>query len=458
MTVILSNGESLQHETRSLSLCGLTTRLVFSDMTGTPSCARVIIIGAGIIGLSIAVSLQRAGVQVVLLETDKAGGGASCGNAGHIAIEQVFPIADPAIVRQLPRMLLDPMGPLRLDWRYLAQIMPWFLKLLANMRSARAEQIHQALLALNQQSLHAWQTFSDEWDLSQWIRIQGSLLLAENPASVAGLQQHGARLNAMGIANSWLDTNALREREPALAANQLGALFYPQTGHVTNLNAVTGHLKTAFMQMGGQLYEGCKVLQAGVQDDHTVRLHTSSGQWRAKHVVVCAGAHSRPLVRQLTGVDVPLDTERGYHLMLPNETARLSVPVSSIDRRFIMTPMQEGLRLAGTVEFAGLQAPPNMQRAQQLLQLAQPMMNAPLDDSDATSWMGFRPSIADSLPVIDRQGPVLLAFGHQHLGLTQAAVTAELIQALYFNTEPGIDIRPYRLHRFHASHQKGATQ
>jgi len=458
MTMILSNGESLQHEHRSLSLLGLTTRLVFSDMTGTPSCARVIVIGAGIIGLSIAVSLQRAGVQVVLLETDKAGGGASYGNAGHIAIEQVFPIADLAIVRQLPHMLLDPMGPLRLDWRYLAQIMPWFFKLLANMRPARVEQVHQALLALNQQSLHAWQTFSDTWDLSQWIRIQGSLLLAENPASVAGLQQHGARLNAMGIANNWLDTNALREREPALAANQLGALFYPQTGHVTNLTAVTGHLKTAFTQMGGQLYEGCKVLQAGVLDDHTVRLHTSSGQWCAKQVVVCAGAHSRPLVHQLTGVDVPLDTERGYHLMLPNETARFSVPISSIDRRFIMTPMQDGLRLAGTVEFAGLQAPPNMQRAQQLLQLAQPMMNAPLDDSGATSWMGFRPSIADSLPVIDRQGPVLLAFGHQHLGLTQAAVTAELIQALYFNTEPGIDIRPYRLHRFYASHQKGATQ
>lgn len=417
-------------------------------MTDTLSSARLIVIGAGIIGLSIAVNLQRAGVQVVMLEADKAGCGATFGNAGHIAVEQVFPIADLAIVRQLPRMLLDPMGPLRLDWRYLAQITPWLFKLLANMRPARVEQIHQALLALNQQSLKAWQTFSDQWGLSQWVHIQGSLLLAETPASVTGLQQHGVRLNAMGIANNWLDANALREREPVLAANQLGALFYPQTGHVTNLDAVTTHLKTAFMQMGGQLYEGCKVLQAEVRDDRNVLLHTSSGRWCAKHVVVCAGAHSRALVRQLTGVDVPLDTERGYHLMLPNEAARLSVPVSSIDRRFIMTPMQAGLRLAGTVEFAGLRAPANMQRAQQLLQLAQPMLNVPLDDANATSWMGFRPSIADSLPVIDRQGPTLLAFGHQHLGLTQAAVTAELIQALYFDTEPGLDLRPYRLHRF----------
>jgi len=202
------------------------------------------------------------------------------------------------------------------------------------------------------------------------------------------------------------------------------------------------------MQMGGQLHEGCRVLQAERRDGHTVLLQTSSGQWCARHVVVCTGAFSRTLTRQLTGINVPLDTERGYHLMLPNETARLSIPVSSIDRRFIMTPMENGLRLAGTVEFAGLQAPPNMQRSRQLLQLAQPMLTARLDAANAVSWMGFRPSIADSLPVIDRHGPVLLAFGHQHLGLTQAAFTAELIQALYFNADTGVDMRPYRLHRF----------
>ena len=417
-------------------------------MSTTSSPGPVVIIGAGIIGLSIAVNLQRAGVQVVLMDAATAGSGASGGNAGHIAIEQVFPIADPGIIRQLPRMLVDPMGPLRLDWRYLVRIMPWFIRLLANMRPARYAQIHQALLALNQHSLAAWQTFANQWDLSRWVRIQGSLLVAENPVSVPGLQQHGARLNAMGIDNAWLDAQALRHREPAMAKNQLGALFYPQTGHVINLGAMIEHLRSAFLQMGGQLLEGLRVLHAAVRDDHTVLLQTSSGQWCARHVVVCAGAFSGSLTRQLTGVKVPLDTERGYHLMLPNETARLSVPVSSVDRRFIMTPMQNGLRLAGTVEFAGLHAPPDMQRSRQLLQLAQPMLAAKLDASNATSWMGFRPSIADSLPVIDRQGPVLLAFGHQHLGLTQAAFTAELIQALYFNCDPGIDMRPYRLHRF----------
>lgn len=417
-------------------------------MTDTDRSHPLIIIGAGIIGLSIAVTLQRAGVQVLLLDAETAGGGASSGNAGHIATEQVFPIAAPGIVRQLPRMLLDPLGPLRMDWRYLPRMMPWFFRLLANMRPTRIDHIHRALLALNRQSLNAWQDFASEWQLSQWVNVQGSLLVAETPASALALQRHGARLNALGITNEWLNETALHEREPALAASQLGALFYPQTGHVSNLHAMIRQLLHAFKEMGGRLCEGCKVADACLQDANTVLLHTSTGQMRAKHVVLAAGAHSRKLARQLSSVNVPLDTERGYHLMLPNETGRLSVPVSSIDRRFIMTPMQTGLRLAGTVEFAGLHTPPNMRRARQLLQLAQPMITKALDDSDATTWMGFRPSIADSLPVIDRQGPLLFAFGHQHLGLTQAALTATLIKALYFDTDTGIDMHPYRLHRF----------
>lgn len=134
--------------------------------------------------------------------------------------------------------------------------------------------------------------------------------------------------------------------------------------------------------------------------------------------------------------------------MLPNETARLSVPVTSMDRRFIMTPMTDGLRLAGTVEFAGLDKPANMQRAYNLLTLAKPMFKSELDATNHTPWMGFRPSTCDSLPVIDKVGRVFLNFGHQHLGLTQAVASASLVSALYFNHSPSINLSPYRLERF----------
>ena len=405
------------------------------------------IIGGGIIGLAAAVMLQARGVKVLLLDANEVGQGASLGNAGHIATEQVFPIADASMLRHVPAMLLNPTGPLRIDWRYLPRLMPWAMQLLMNMRPEPFERIHQALLSLNQNSLQAWQGFADQWKLNDWIQANGSLLTVEKASSVNPLIAHGNRLNNMGVANELLIKDVLLEREPALQNNQLAALFFPNTGHITNLKAVINQLHNTFKQLGGHTIEHCRVL-AATNDTDGIHLTTSQGDMTASKVMLSAGAHSKELAKQLTGVNIPLDTERGYHLMLPHESARLQIPVSSLDRRFVMTPMQEGLRLAGTVEYAGLDAPANMQRAQILLQHAQPMLKAPLDASDSVSWMGFRPSTADSLPVIDKIERVFLSFGHQHLGLTQAVVSAQMIAAYYFNEDHTIDPKPYQLARF----------
>lgn len=408
------------------------------------------IIGGGIIGLAAAVTLQARGVKVALLEANEIGQGASIGNAGHIATEQVFPIADASMLRHIPAMLLNPTGPLRLDWRYLPRLMPWALQLLLNMRPEPFERIHQALLNLNKHSLQAWQDFATHWQLHEWVQVNGSLLTVEKPNSIEVLTRHGQRLNNMGVANELLTKEALQEREPALQDNQLAALFFPDTGHITDLTAVINQLSHTFRQLGGQVIEHCRVLDATVSD-MGVRLTTSQGDITAAKVMLAAGAHSKFLAKQLTSVNVPLDTERGYHLMLPHEGTRLQVPVSSMDRRFIMTPMQAGLRLAGTVEYAGLETPANMQRAQMLLQQAQPMIKATLDATDSMSWMGFRPSTADSLPVIDKVDRVFLNFGHQHLGLTQAVVSAQMIANYYFDDTHTIDPTPYQLSRFKKS-------
>ena len=191
----------------------------------------------------------------------------------------------------------------------------------------------------------------------------------------------------------------------------------------------------------------------GKLDEHGVSLRTDQGIVAACQVLIACGAHSASLTGALTGKKVPLDTERGYHLMLPHEHGRLPFAVTSLERKFIMTPMDGGLRLAGTVEFAGLDRPPNMERAWQLHRLSQGLFRRDLSAEDATPWMGFRPSLPDSLPIIDKvcEGKVLLAFGHQHLGLTQAAVTAELIARLASpaaasNGLPALE--PYRLDRF----------
>ncbi|WP_201567238.1 NAD(P)/FAD-dependent oxidoreductase [Psychrobacter immobilis] len=405
------------------------------------------IIGGGIIGLAAAVTLQARGVKVALLDANEVGQGASLGNAGHIATEQVFPIADASMLRHVPAMLLNPTGPLRIDWRYLPRLMPWAMQLLMNMRPEPFERIHQALLSLNQNSLQAWQGFADQWQLGDWIQVKGSLLTVEKPSSLELLTAHGKRLNDIDVSNELLSKEDLLEREPALQENQLAALFFPNTGHITNLKAVINQLHHTFRQLGGHVIEHCRVL-AATNDADGIHLTTSQGDMTATKVMLSAGAHSKALAKQLTGVNIPLDTERGYHLMLPHESARLQIPVSSLDRRFVMTPMQDGLRLAGTVEYAGLDAPANMQRAHMLLQQAQPMLKAPLDASDRVSWMGFRPSTADSLPVIDKIERVFLSFGHQHLGLTQAVVSAQMIAEYYFDEDHTIDPKPYQLTRF----------
>lgn len=413
-----------------------------------------VVLGGGIIGLSIALSLQERQVPVLLIDKDTVGAGASSGNAGHIATEQVFPIADPSMLKKLPSMLFDPLGPLRVDWRYLLPLLPWGLRLLSHMRKKPFAHIHQQLTQLNAAALPAWQRFTDKWQLADLVKIQGSLQVAEKATTVAKLQQHGDYLNQIGVANSWLSAAELAQREPHLAENQLGALFYPDTGHVVNLPQLLSRLQQAFVQAGGQVLENTKVTELSRLEQGHIRLVHEQGELTAAGIAVCCGAYSKPLVQMLTGIRVPLETERGYHLMLPQEQHKLSIPVSSADRMFIMTPMQDGLRLAGTVEYGGLNLPANMQRARNFLPLANGMLKTALNAENSTEWMGFRPTIADSLPVIDKIENCYFAFGHQHLGLTHAAITAELVTELYCSQQQDktackqMNIKAFSLQRF----------
>ncbi|WAZ82307.1 FAD-dependent oxidoreductase [Providencia stuartii] len=219
----------------------------------------VIVIGGGIIGLSIALTLQADGTDVLLVEKEQVGAGASMGNAGHIATEQVFPVADPSILKSIPAMLFDPLGALRLDWRYLLPLTPWLLRLLGNMRHKPFQRIHHALSTINGASLAAWQAFSDDWQLADLVKIQGSLLVAEREASYEKLQKQGEYLNSIGVKNQLLTQAQLLAREPALAGNQLGGLYYPDTGHVVDLNALHTQLTNHFLRLGGSYFLSVKL-------------------------------------------------------------------------------------------------------------------------------------------------------------------------------------------------------
>lgn len=412
-----------------------------------PKQADIVVVGAGIIGVACALQLARQGRRVVVLDPQAPGMGASYGNAGHLATEQVFPIADLSILKRLPAMLLDPMGPLRLDWTYLPRALPWFIRLLLNLRPVRYQRTVAGLRALNEGSLGAWQRLLQSIGQAPLLREDGSLLVYERAESRAALDAVQQRMRQQGVAVDFWSGDAVRKAAPQLSDAIQGGLFFPATGHFLDPYTVVGELVNAAKA------EGVQFLQQRVLDGRLeasgVSLMTDQGVLTAQQVLIACGAHSAKLTAALTGKQVPLDTERGYHLMLPQEQQRLPFAVTSLERKFIMTPMTGGLRLAGTVEFAGLDRPANMQRAWQLHRLSKGLFQHDLSDSEATPWMGFRPSLPDSLPIIDRvcEGKVLLAFGHQHLGLTQAAVTAEWVGQLAAG-ERVPELQPYRLDRF----------
>jgi D-amino-acid dehydrogenase len=413
--------------------------------------ADIAVVGAGIIGVACALQLARQGRQVVVIDQQPPGMGASYGNAGHLATEQVFPIADVSILKRLPAMLIDPMGPLRLDWRYLPRALPWFIRLLFNLQPARYRQTVAGLRALNEASLGAWQRLLHSIQRPALLREDGSLLVFERANSRAAIDALQQRMQQQNVPVDFWSAEAIRKVAPQLSEQIRGGLFFPGTGHFLDPYTALCELVTA-AKAGGVEFVQRQVLDARVAEPG-VTLSTDQGSMLANQVLIACGAHSAKLTAALTGNNVPLDTERGYHLMLPHEQQRLPFAVTSLERKFIMTPMTGGLRLAGTVEFAGLKRPANMDRAWQLHRLSKGLFREELSTEDATPWMGFRPSLPDSLPIIDRvcEGKVLLAFGHQHLGLTQAAVTAEMIGHLAETGtgEPGLpSVHPYRLERF----------
>ncbi len=387
----------------------------------------IAVAGAGIIGVACALRLARQGLRVVVIDQQQPGHGASFGNAGHLATEQVFPIADASILKRLPAMLMDPMGPLRLDWKYLPRALPWFTRLLLNLRPAPFQNTVAGLRALNESSLQAWQRLLADIQRSDLLKIDGSLLVFERPESRQAIQALHTRMHQQQVPVDYWQAGAIRETAPQLSEQIQGGLFFPRTGHFIDPYRVVCELVEAAKASGVSFVQ--QQVQGGHVQEHGVSLITGSGGLTASRVLIACGAHSAKLTAALTGKKVPLDTERGYHLMLPQEHDRLPFPVTSLERKFIMTPMSEGLRLAGTVEFAGLEKPASMERAMQLHRLSQGLFRKDLSAEAATPWMGFRPSLPDSLPVIDQvcEGKVLLAFGHQHLGLTQAAVTAEMV-------------------------------
>ena len=410
---------------------------------------RVVIIGAGIVGVTTAHALLDAGCTVVLVDPGGIAAGASQGNAGWIAHVDILPLASPKAWRNLPRWLMDPLGPLAIRPAYLPKLAPWLLRFLWASRPQTLAAGTTALAALNGQALRAWEARLARLDLSNHLRPRGLMTVWDDPAINGAMATLATLQHRHTIPAQLLDRAGVIELEPALAAGGVaGGLWYPTGAHVSDPADLTRAIGEAALARGARLVQADADLISTGADWAAVTLSTGE-ILTADRVILAAGAWSKPLAAQV-GDAVPLDTERGYNVTLASGSLGLTRPVLFEGHGFVISPLDTGDRLGGAVEFAGLKAAPNYARVDALIARARRFLPEGRFEG-GTRWMGFRPSIPDSLPVIgpSRRSPrVLHAFGHGHYGLTQAAITADIIAAQVMDLPTPLDPTPFSAQRF----------
>ena len=409
----------------------------------------VTVIGAGIVGLCCARTLQRRGCTVTVIDRDEPGRGTSYGNAGIFSTGSVLPEGKPGLWKRVPGMLLDPLGPLTIRPSYLPRLTPWMLRFLANTTPRRVEQISEALYSIVRPGLQHYIELLDDVPSDQVpIRRQGCLYLYPTPADVAAAEPDNAARRRRGVELEMLGPEEIRQLQPAIGPDMAGGALATQSGHATSPLALS-QLLAARIEADGGTFVRAGVNGFAFGENGPTHVHTDRGDFPVEDLVIAAGAFSKPLTKAL-GNTVPLDTERGYHVMLPAPEVELRVPMLISSLGFGITPMSDGLRLAGTVEFGGLTAAPNYARADALLTHARRLF-PDLKDTGAERWMGHRPSMPDSLPVISRSSRfprAFFAFGHGHLGLSLGAVTGRLVADLLQDRPTEIDATPFRADRF----------
>jgi glycine/D-amino acid oxidase-like deaminating enzyme len=413
---------------------------------------RIGVIGAGMVGVCAASYLRRDGHQVFILEAGEPGHGASLGNAGAFNASSVTPVSMPGVMWNVPGWLFDPLGPLSLRWGYLPTVAPWLIRFI---RAGTPEKVHaqaRALRPLVGTALEALAPLVRDADAEDLVHRLGHLYVYRSPQGPQKERLAWELRRENGVEIDEFDADELRQLEPTLSHDYLRGILIRENGHTSNPLSLVQRLLDHFLRSGGELV---RAHAHGFRLDgrRLAAIRTDQGDMPADAAVVCAGAWSKPLAAAL-GDRIPLETERGYHLMIHDPEIMPRIPTADAEGKFVATPMDTGLRFAGTVEFAGLAAPPDWRRARILLEQGRKMLPGLAADhpEDRISvWMGHRPSLPDSLPVLgpSRSSPdVIYAFGHGHVGMTSAPMTGKVVADLAAGRPPSIDIAAFAPSRF----------
>lgn len=407
-----------------------------------PQTTPVIVIGAGVIGLSIAIALQMRGVQVEVIEREAPAAGASTGNAGAFAFTDILPLASPGILKKAPKWLLDPLGPLSVPPAYALRIAPWMLRFWRACAPARVAASTAAQTALMDLSRTELDPLLVATGTQSMLRKDGNLQVyegqAEFDASLSGWQaraEHGIDFQHMTAAE-------MAQIQPGLAPRFTHGTFTPGWYSIADPRDYTLALAERFRAGGGRI----TIAEATALADDGVE--TGAGK-RHGRVVLAAGAFSHRLARTL-GVRIPLETERGYNTTLPADAFDLRRQITFGGHGFVVTRLSSGIRVGGAVELGGLELPPNFKRSQAMLDKAAAFLPG-LRTTGGKQWMGFRPSLPDSLPALGAlpgHPNIICAFGHGHLGLTQSPATARIVADLLTGQRSAIDLAPFTPARF----------
>ena len=419
-----------------------------STASGTP---HVVIIGAGVIGACCAAYLQQQGARITLIDRQTPGddGAASFGNAGSLSPSSVVPTPAPGMLWKVPGWLLKEDGPLTIRWSYLPRLLPWLVGFIR----AGGDAEHQRRAAAALAALHA-PTFDFHSALA------GDAGVPELIAPVEYLHVYGSEGSYAGAARDWkmrrehgsdfevLDRGELHEAEPDLAPHYVKGVRIKGQGRTVNPGRLVRSYVGRIVANGGELRRA-EVTDIDVSGNRVSAVRTGDGVVEGDAFVLSAGAFSRKLTDRL-GLGLPLDTERGYHVTCPDPGITVTHTVMEADNKFVANPMAMGVRFAGMVEMAGVDAPANPRRAEVIKRLARRMYPG-LRLDGVTQWMGRRPSMPDGLPVIGpspRHENLWLAFGHGHTGMVAGPMTGRIIAGMITGPMPNIDVTPYRADRF----------
>ncbi|MBP0437784.1 NAD(P)/FAD-dependent oxidoreductase [Tianweitania sediminis] len=407
----------------------------------------IVVVGAGIIGICVAANLAEAGERVILYDRTGICEETSSGNAAALAFSDPLPLAHKGMLRKLPGWLMDPLGPLAIPPAYLPQLAPWLFRFLKAGNPKLFEAGLNAQAALMRLAESEWAGLAGRAGTAGMISSNGAIDLFESEAEFRGSLPGWDAREKLGIPFEHVAGSRLAELQPGLSPRFTHGTFQPTWKQVADPK-LFGQAIWAYAEQQGARFERATI-QALEPGGNGTTIRFKDGTTRlARRVVVAAGAWSHQLAAGL-GDRIPLETERGYNTTLPPGAFDLKRQLTFVGHGFVVSPLTTGVRIGGAVELAGLKRPPNYARSKAMLEKARQFLPG-LKTEGGREWMGYRPSLPDSLPVISpaKRPGIFYAFGHGHLGLTQAAATGRLIRDLLLAQTLPIDLQPFVANRF----------